>query len=361
MTTSISDTLSTLRRREEVADDLGVIVGDGVRWTDGLWTYDVRLESTGRLLRRVRESQPRFYQSGSGLYHAGDRVVIRRLSRTRWEIVGDAPTPANWGIGAPSDGGFSGPSVVLEDYQRLPYVPDVPGRQERVRSSWIELIPTALWMRGATHIARAGGRELRAVDLTALEGIGRLIARRADAGDSPPRPPDATGLTVADGLVDEARLRYRHRDGAHTDVLLDGDGVTIETPGGSISIAPDGMTLSIVDADGQRIAGLSMSTSGVDVEVEGGHHLSMGAASSELGKDGSPTRFAATLSGPLPASLPATPVTRQIIAVSDGPSGALDSHTHRVTVDTVQSIDVDISALGIEAARDVLIASDDSA
>ena len=100
---SVADDLQSHRPRRRPERQIGVIETEAVRWTDALWTYDVRLEATGRLLRRVREHVPPYYQSGAGLRQIGDRVSLLRLSRTLWEIVADESTPDNWGAASLPD------------------------------------------------------------------------------------------------------------------------------------------------------------------------------------------------------------------------------------------------------------------
>ena len=104
----IYDSQDLIRGIQETATTppiLGTIASDPTKWSTGIFTYDIDIddEISGMpvRLRRVREQIPFFYQSGGGLRKIGDRVLLNRLSRTIWEIVGDEITPSNWQGGSP--------------------------------------------------------------------------------------------------------------------------------------------------------------------------------------------------------------------------------------------------------------------
>ena len=67
-------------------------------WAEGTFTYGVEVETAGGVLTlpRVQEAVSWWYQSGAGLRPIGQQVLVARVSRTRWEIVGDDPSTPVW-------------------------------------------------------------------------------------------------------------------------------------------------------------------------------------------------------------------------------------------------------------------------
>ena len=129
------DLVSGLRSRPQERGLVGTIASDPTFWSPGVFTYEVDIQDdiSGTIfkVRRVRESVPWFYQSGGGLRRVGDRVLVSKLSRTVWEIIGDEISPEGW-------------------EERKPRVYMEVQDEDQERTSYLELTrDTGTWIRGA--------------------------------------------------------------------------------------------------------------------------------------------------------------------------------------------------------------------
>lgn len=243
-----------LRPRRRTEQAIGYIASEGLRWTDALWTYDVRL-TDGRLIRRVREQQDNIQQASPGVRSVGDKVAITRVSRTVWEISGSQIEPTTW----------RGPARAADDRIDLwqwRADPDDPDEQVRYVIGRIQLVPGLIQAQNRDIAAPPGTTTI--VSRMVLGGaFGDGMTRSIDDDPGPlghivPGDPSRrlTGLRLdgvsPDGEDATCTLRLRGSRGQITAIVALSDDKaeiaagTDATGSHTITLAPDSMTITRV-------------------------------------------------------------------------------------------------------------------
>lgn len=235
---SIADDLQSQRPPRAPEKVIGVIASEPVRWTDAIWTYDVELENTGRMVPRVREHVPPYYQSGAGLRQIGDRVSLQRVSRTLWEIVADESTPASWPA--------TGSQVYLETSVRLNRG---GGETERKSDGWLQFYPGFGWFDVRRYLGVAADHITDEVSLVMSPILGTHLSVRTDRSTGPGlSAATAPGLLIDAPYGDHVRLRSWIAGAdphAYAVVDMDEDAITV-----AYSDTGDGIT---IDRENTRI------------------------------------------------------------------------------------------------------------
>ena len=326
-----ADDIAAIRPRRRLERAIGVIDGPAIRYSDGLWVYRVLLESSGRVLRRVRDSVPTAYQTGAGLRQLGDRVSVIRVSRTVWEIAGDEPTPTSWNLtGSPDT-----PSVEYLTHRRLPSSSD-PDDMPRVAGSRMRIYNDSFgFARGVLQASSPDGTAEDPVHQSAgahmitteVPGQGQLRLYTGDTLFGFDGAPECVielrgfGWGFGDSGI---RLRATLPDGEERTIAMDADGIVINLADErTITMDADGVDVRIQRADGVERA-LVLDADGVDIVANDSGNTLRAVATDAHG------RLWTASNGGQPAARVYHSPARGISARTGG--GGNPSHTHTVSI-----------------------------